>query len=74
MQQRQEGEEEREARGWATWRGAYGYVLCLSNWIAFHAVASNGPITVADGRPAYMAFEISLLRVGLEKLIRFPLR
>jgi len=25
------------------------YVLRLSNWIAFHAVASNGPITVADG-------------------------
>lgn len=50
------------------------YVLCLSNWIAFHAVASNGPITVADGRPTYMAPEISLLQVGLEKLIRFPLR
>lgn len=50
------------------------YVLCLSNWIAFHAVASNGPITVADGRPTYMAPEISLLRMGLEKLIQFPLR
>lgn len=38
------------------------YVLCLSNWIAFQAVASNGPITVADGRPTYMTPEISLLR------------
>lgn len=37
------------------------YVLCLSNWIAFQAVASNGPITVADGGGAYMAPEISLL-------------
>ena len=41
-------------------QGTYG--LCLSNWIAFQAVASNGPITVADGRPTYMAPEISLLR------------
>lgn len=70
VQQRQ-GQE--GAGGWATRRGASGYVLCLSNWIAFHAVASNGPITVADGRPTYMAPEISLLRGGLEKLIRFPL-
>lgn len=29
---------------------ASGYILRLPNWIAFQAVASNGPITVADGK------------------------
>jgi len=47
------------------------YILCLPNWITFHAVASNGPITVADGRPTYIATKISLLQVRLEKLIQF---
>lgn len=47
------------------------WVVCRSNWIAFQAVASNGPITVDDGKEVYMALEISLLVWGLERHTRY---